>query len=150
MSSRVRWRFPTKTTTDNICWVVGLMILTGLVGILYPGDGKVLAAPPGDTAETPNGAKKNLPRRLEGHRGGTLSLAFSADGKQLIAGGTGDPTVPVWDLTTNKLRYELPSREEGVPTNERPWHEGPVRAVAFSPDGKMIATGCGYQPSKIK
>jgi WD40 repeat protein len=137
-----------RTTTASLPGISGVLAIAGLLIVVLLPSGVACSAPLGDTSETPKRAKKNLPRHLEGHWGEILSLAFSPDGKQLIAGGLDDPTVPVWDLTTDKLRYELPSREGNLPTLERPWHEGAVRVVAYSPDGTMIATACGYHPSK--
>jgi RNA polymerase sigma factor (sigma-70 family) len=75
-------------------------------------------------------------------RGGTVRyfihvLAFSPDGKWLAAGsGTSYPVgkqvngaVAVWDVRTRKLLHDLPNRESQV------------NALAFSPDGNLVAGG---------
>src|SRR5438105_945084 len=62
---------------------------------------------------------------LEGHAGSVLSVAFSHDG-QLLASGSVDKTVKLWDPTTGELRQTL----EG--------HSDSVRSVAFSHDGQLI------------
>lgn len=59
-----------------------------------------------------------------------LCLAFSPDGV-LVAGGTQDNSVRLWETTTGELAGVLPG------------HVDFVRAVAFSPDGKLIAAASG-------
>jgi ribosome assembly protein 4 len=64
---------------------------------------------------------------LEGHSEAVLCTAFSPNG-QLLASGSGDATVRMWDLNT-----ECPEATyEG--------HKGWVLYVAFSPDGKILAS----------
>ncbi|HKI31929.1 MAG TPA: hypothetical protein VKA46_08670 [Gemmataceae bacterium] len=125
-------RFPSRTTTVNIPWIVELVATTTLAVVLSPIDGKVLAAPPDSDVEIrAQAGSENSPPQFEWHRGSAVSLAFSPDGKSLIMGWQWPPTAFIWNLTTNKVRHLLP------------WHESDVVAVAYSPDGEIVATGCG-------
>jgi RNA polymerase sigma factor (sigma-70 family) len=63
-----------------------------------------------------------------GPMGDRSALAWAPDGKWLAASGWNDRRVGVWDARTGR---SLPPREGPVPTH----------ALAFSPDGKTLATG---------
>jgi RNA polymerase sigma factor (sigma-70 family) len=60
-----------------------------------------------------------------GHR--VKALAFSPDGRMLTAGG--DETIPLWEAATGKEVRRLAG------------HEGWAGPVAFSPDGRTLASG---------
>ena len=65
---------------------------------------------------------------LNGH-GEVYSVAFSPRGN-VVATGAEDTKVRLWDVATH--------RQIGAPLNG---HDGEINAVAFSPDGKILATG---------
>lgn len=75
---------------------------------------------------------KQLHSLAGAHLGGVKSVRFSPDSKLLASGGN-DKTAKLWDVSGDKpeLKYKL----EG--------QDGPVTAIAFSPDGKHLGIGSG-------
>ncbi|KAH7464215.1 Vegetative incompatibility protein [Fusarium oxysporum f. sp. matthiolae] len=73
---------------------------------------------------------------LEGHTSLVMSVVFSNDGK-LIASGSYDKTVKIWDVATGEEERTL----EG--------HTRWVTSVVFSNDGKLIASGSYDKTVKI-
>lgn len=64
------------------------------------------------------------------------SLAFAGDGRTLVSGGW-DKAVRLWEVASGKL-----IRTIAVPDY--------VNAVAFSPDGRHVAAGCGWLNATIR
>ena len=79
---------------------------------------------------------------LRGHARPVDAVVFSPDGRLLISGGgarfndsqaTDDAELILWDVAL------------GRPIRRFPGVKGTAKGMAFSPDGKLIAVGSGYQ-----
>ena len=65
---------------------------------------------------------------LRGHVGAVYQLCWSSDSR-LLASGSKDSTIKVWEVKTRKLKEDLPG------------HADEVFAVDWSPDGRHVASG---------
>jgi WD40 repeat protein len=68
-------------------------------------------------------------RRFHGHGDAILGVSFAPDGRRAISASF-DRSVRLWDMETGRELRHFP-------------HTSRVYAVAFSPDGRNIASGCG-------
>ncbi|RAL07844.1 WD40 repeat domain-containing protein, partial [Aspergillus homomorphus CBS 101889] len=73
---------------------------------------------------------------LNSHSNSVKSIAFSPD-SCILASGSDDNTVKLWDTTIGFEQYTLDS------------HSLWVRTVAFSPDGRTLASGSSDNTFKI-
>jgi WD40 repeat protein/serine/threonine protein kinase len=91
-------------------------------------------------------------RSLQGHSGWITAIAFSPDGNRL-ATASADHTVRVWEVETGRHLFSLEGHAYQVVQSDWNWDKSgswPSTArpntdwflqVAWSPDGKLIATG---------
>jgi WD40 repeat protein len=77
-----------------------------------------------------------LLKTLNGHEGAVNSVQFSPDGK-LIASGSLDHTVKIWNVETGNLIETLIG------------HEGAVNSIMFSPDGSRLISGSSDRKIKV-
>ncbi|WP_414541409.1 WD40 repeat domain-containing protein [Nostoc sp. CCY0012] len=94
-----------------------------------------------------------LLRTIQGHESRVFSVAISPDGETLATGGL-DTTIKIWDIYTGELRQAISpkdmARDSGtLPRTPIAQHNDAVRYVAFSRDGKTLASASWDQSIKI-
>jgi WD40 repeat protein len=103
--------------------------------LAFSPDGKTLAlGRGGGKIKLRDGLTGRVRRRLRGHPGAVFCLAFHPAGRLLASGGEAG-TVRLWDVTTGAETATLPGYMDEVYRH--------VHAVAFSPDGRLLAAGGG-------
>jgi len=143
---------PTVTDTDSALgtdseghWVQSTTVrqvpTTNQHILEFSPDGKSLAADADGSAllvwDTGTGKRRSLVPKTD-----ASVLAFSPDGRTLAGGGS-DGVVHLWDAATGRQQrtIRVPSQSAADDPYGHTQYFKDVNAVAFSPDGKTLATG---------
>jgi serine/threonine-protein kinase len=93
---------------------------------------ETIPPPAAPTAESEAGKRLRVFKGLKGHRGWVMAVAFSPDRNNLASGGV-DGSVWLRNFSKSRpMEIKLPQV-----------HQAGVHSVAFSPDGRLLATGSG-------
>jgi WD40 repeat protein len=140
-----------------------------VTGVAFTPDGRFLASTADDGTLRVHGVREGGAEIVLPHSSPVLSLAVSPDGKRLLS-GTSDGTVRLWNLTAQTARIvathttapalafnpagdtflvgdvkgtaRLYDAATLAPRGVVMEHGEAVLSAAFSPDGRLIATGC--------
>ncbi|MEM9487129.1 MAG: WD40 repeat domain-containing protein, partial [Cyanobacteria bacterium P01_F01_bin.116] len=118
-----------QVLAPSIIVLIALGIIGTVFGLIWRSLNQNSAAPQATTQ--PETAPKKTPtqRSLAQHTATVLSVAMQPNAN-LLASGSYDQTVKLWDLQTSKVQRTLN-------------HAGRVNSLVFTPDGRYLITGGG-------
>ncbi|MCG9134312.1 PD40 domain-containing protein [Candidatus Poribacteria bacterium] len=140
---------------ENVEADLPIFLHSGAVtSVKFSPNGKLLAVGSSDNSATLWEVANKAIRFTFKHEDAVRAVLFSPEGGRLATAGM-DATTKLWDVETGKqLRsFRHPDYRKSVtfPSGyTTSYNEGGIRCIAFSPDGKLLATGGINQDRDIK
>jgi WD40 repeat protein len=126
------------------------VILWDLADPAHPAQRAALTHPRPDPRERPSIWRAGMIGRSPRLDPGVKAVGFSPDGRLLATGAAAKDSAIMWDVTDP----EHPARTAAICPQGRDWaakmaesQRPAVNAVAFSPDGRLLATGLSPDPA---
>ena len=122
--------------------------------VTFSPDGKLLATSGWDSIAILWDVDTRTVRFTFKHEDAVRAVLFSPDGS-LLATGSLDATTKLWEVETGKQFRSFAHPEYRRPLafpsgHTEIYNEGGIRCIAFSPDGKFLATGGLHQDHDVK